>query len=342
MPRRDADLRTLTSTSHGLFGRREFLTATAAALLTATACGRKPYDRQRFSRPARSPVGLFPAQDYSDAVADVVYRGIRDLAPPVTGRRVLLKPNMVEFERDTAINTHAIVVAGAADAFLRLGAAEVVIGEGPGHRRDVEYLLGATGLIEYLRDRRLSFVDLNHDDVVWTDLRSGFTGLGQMALPAAVLRADLVVSMPKLKTHHWAVVTAGMKNLFGVVPGAVYGWPKNVLHMAGIENSILDIAATVQPQFTIVDGIVGMEGDGPIMGKPRHVGVLLMGTDVVAVDATCARVMGFDPARIRYLGEAGQFLGNIAESRIEMRGERLERFAASFERPPSMTGGAAG
>ena len=64
-------------------------------------------------------------------------------------------------------------------------------------------------------------------------------------LPAELQQADLVVSMPKLKTHHWAGMTGSMKNLFGVVPGAVYGWPKNILHFRGIENSILDLAATI-------------------------------------------------------------------------------------------------
>ncbi len=322
-------------------GRREFLAATAGALV-AGACRRRPYDGRQFAHPDRSAVGLFAADEYGDGVADVVYRGLREFAPDVNGRRVLLKPNMVEFERDTAINTHASVVAAAADAFLRLGAAEVIVGEGPGHRRDVEYLLGVTGLFDYLADRRLSFVDLNHDDVVWTKLQSHFTNFAELALPSTLMAADLVVSMPKLKTHHWAVITAGMKNLFGVVPGSVYGWPKNVLHMAGIENSILDLAATIRPQFTIVDGITGMEGDGPIMGQPKHVGTILMGNDVVAVDATCARVMGINPSRIGYLAEAGRFLGNLPESAIDMRGEPLARFASSFALPPSLTGGTAG
>jgi uncharacterized protein (DUF362 family) len=322
-------------------GRREFLTATAGALV-AGACRRRPYDGRQFAHPDRSAVGLFAADEYGDGVADVVYRGLRELAPDVNGRRVLLKPNMVEFERDTAINTHASVVAAAADAFLRLGAAEVIVGEGPGHRRDVEYLLGVTGLFDYIADRRLSFVDLNHDDVVWTKLQSHFTNFAELALPSTLMAADLVVSMPKLKTHHWAVITAGMKNLFGVVPGSVYGWPKNVLHMAGIENSILDLAATIRPQFTIVDGITGMEGDGPIMGQPKHVGTIVMGDDVVAVDATCARVMGINPSRIGYLAEAGRFLGNLPESAIDMRGEPLARFSSSFALPPSLTGGMAG
>lgn len=321
----------------GLVDRRTFLT-TAAGALVAAGCRARPYDPAHFHRPDRSAVGIFAAEGYTPALADVMHRGMRELLPSLQGKRVLLKPNMVEFERDTTINTNALVVASAADAALRLGAREVIVAEGPGHRRDVEYLLGVTGLFEHLQDRRLTFVDLNHDDVVWTPLKSHFTGFSELALPASLVAADVVISMPKLKTHHWAVLTCGMKNLFGTVPGSVYGWPKNVLHVAGIENSILDLAATIQPHFTIVDGIVGMEGDGPIMGTARHVGALIMGQDVVAVDATCARLMGVDPTRVRYLADAGRFLGHIDERVIDMRGEPMARFATTFALPPLFAG----
>src|SRR5262245_66568541 len=93
--------------------------------------------------------------------------------------------------------------------------------------------------------------------------------------------------MPKLKTHHWAGVTLSLKNMFGVVPGSVYGWPKNALHWAGIHGSILDINSSLPiPQFAIVDGIVGMEGNGPLQGQAKQSGVLILGEDLVAVDAT--------------------------------------------------------
>jgi len=104
-----------------------------------------------------------------------------------------------------------------------------------------------------------------------------------------------IVSVAKMKTHHIAGATLSMKNLFGVMPGIYYGWPKNVLHHAGIENSILDINATLKPHFAIVDGIVGMQGDGPIMGDPKQAGVLVMGRNLAAVDATCCRIMGIVP-----------------------------------------------
>ena len=116
--------------------------------------------------------------------------------------------------------------------------------------------------------------------------------------------------MPKMKTHHWVGVTLSMKNLFGLMPGIVYGWPKNVFHWAGLEPSILDINATVKPHLAIVDGIVGMEGDGPIMGTPKPAGVLVMGRDLPAVDATAARIMGIDPLKVTYLRAAHGGLGD--------------------------------
>ena len=137
--------------------------------------------------------------------------------------------------------------------------------------------------------------------------------------------------MPKLKTHHWAAMTASMKNFFGVVPGAIYGWPKNILHVHGIDNSIVDLNATIRPAFTIVDAIVAMEGDGPIMGRARPMGFLAMGTDLVAVDATCARVIGFDAAKIAYLSQASNLLGNLEEARIDQRGESVARYRTRFD-----------
>jgi uncharacterized protein (DUF362 family) len=296
-----------------------------------SGCRPAPYERALFARPEVSPVGIYPAANYAADFKDIVARGLRDLGLDVRGRRVFLKPNMVEYAADTAINTNATVVVGAALAFRAAGAASVVVGEGPGHRRDIEYLVTQTGLHDHLREERIRFVDLNHDDVKWVALQSSFTKLGKLALPVELLQSDFVVSMPKMKTHHWAGITASMKNFFGVVPGAVYGWPKNVLHAHGIANSILDLNTTIRPHLAIVDAVTAMEGDGPIMGRPRHVGCVVMGGDLVAVDATCARVMGLDPAQIPYLRTAGDFLGNLDEGRIVQRGESVSRYQAQFD-----------
>ncbi len=310
--------------------RRRFLQA-IPLLAAAAACSRPPYRPSDFSLPARSPLALLPAESYDVDLADLVLRGLKMLGQDVRGRRVLLKPNMVEYWADKAVNTDARLVAAAAEAMLKAGAKEVVVAEGPGHRRDVEYLLEGTGLIDVLSDLNLRFVDLNHDDVRRVPLKCRYTELDAVWLPVTLLQSDYVVSMPKLKTHHFAGMTCSMKNLFGVVPGAVYGWPKNFLHFHGIEQSIVDLAATVRPHLAIVDGIVGMEGDGPIMGRPCPVGFVGMGTDVVAIDATCARIIGLNPDKMPYLSVAGEFLGNLAESRIDHRGETVDRYRGQFD-----------
>jgi uncharacterized protein (DUF362 family) len=149
-------------------------------------------------------------------------------------------------------------------------------------------------------------------------------------LPKTALGVDFLVSVAKLKTHHWAGVTLSLKNMFGIVPGGCYGWPKNVLHWAGIDNSILDINAAARPDFAIIDGIIGMEGNGPVQGTPKAAGVLLFGDDPVAVDATACRVMGLKPEKVPYLGRAGTLLGHLEASKIHQLGEKVEAVRTSF------------
>ena len=173
------------------------------------------------------------------------------------------------------------------------------------------------------------FADLNRDDVSPVQ---GFADRGEIYLPNTALGADLIVSLAKMKTHHWAGATLSMKNYFGVVPGSIYGWPKNELHQIGIDESIVELNRIFRRSFAIVDGIVGMEGNGPIQGTPKPVGVLVMGCDLPAVDATCCRIMGIDPARIDYLRMASErALGVIEEAHIEQRGETIKSVQTPFE-----------
>jgi len=136
-----------------------------------------------------------------------------------------------------------------------------------------------------------------------------------------VREADFLVSMPKIKTHHWSGVTLAMKNMFGIVPGSRYGWPKNILHWKGIQESILDLCATVPIHFVIADGIIAMEGNGPLNGTPRPLGRIVLADDPVAADATCARLMGLDPDRVAHIRLGAQFLGNAALARIDQVGD---------------------
>jgi uncharacterized protein (DUF362 family) len=319
--------------SHGMH-RRDFLknSALVGASTLAGSCGSSSLWQNNAVRKGRSSqVAILKAASYDDDLIQVVLDGVKLCGVSVAGKTILLKPNLVEYEREAVINTHPALVGAALEAFLRLGAKEVRVGEGPGHRRDTDGLLVASGLLPYLRDTRSLFIDLNLDDTRRVPLLSHFMGIESLHFPESVLNADLLVSMPKIKTHHWAGMTLSMKNLFGIVPGAQYGWPKNFLHWHGIHESIVDINSTICTQFIIADGIVGMEGNGPIQGTAKACGVVLFGKDPVAVDSTCARVAGLSPEKINYLRIAGQFLGNLEDSRIEQLGEAISRVRSPFE-----------
>jgi uncharacterized protein (DUF362 family) len=318
-----------------VLSRRDFLKYSAAGSLIplTNGCDQKPRWRpQAFRKRETSRVAILEAGRYDLPLKETISKALELFRLNVKGKKILLKPNLVEFDPKGVINTNPAVIEAAIDAFRSMGAAQVVVGEGPGHRRDNEYLLTASGLYSVLKHHRVSFVDLNTDDVRLQPLRSSFTSLTQLYLPQSLYSADLLVSMPKLKTHHWAGVTLSLKNMFGVVPGSIYGWPKNLLHWQGIHNSILDINSSLPVrQFAIIDGIVGMEGNGPLQGDAKKAGVLVFGDDTVAVDATAARLMNIDPGRIRYLSSAGEFLGNVDYRQIEQIGEKLEKYRQDFE-----------
>jgi uncharacterized protein (DUF362 family) len=133
-------------------------------------------------------------------------------------------------------------------------------------------------------------------------------------------------------------VTLCLKNLFGILPGVYYGWPKNLLHFRGIDNSILDLAGTIKVHYNIIDGVTGMEGDGPIMGKAKPVGVLILSPFSLAADATAARLMGFDPRKVPYLVQAGRFLPGLMPQDVVIRGERPGGFATIFDCPDDFKG----
>jgi uncharacterized protein (DUF362 family) len=196
--------------------------------------------------------------------------------------------------------------------------------------RDTEAILESIDLRHYAGRLADLFVDLNVDDVAKVSLPTAASRLRQLYLPKTVLNADFIISMPKLKTHHWAGVTLSLKNMFGIVPGSCYGWPKNVLHWAGIDSAILDINAAVRPDFAIVDGIVGMQGNGPLQGEAKDSAVLILGDDPVAVDATCCRVMGLLPTKVKYLAQAGSLLGHIEPEKIQQLGESIASVRIPF------------
>lgn len=314
--------------------RRNFLAGAAA--VTAMAGGAGSVWWWSKNHPSGTPVFIGRAEAYNDKLVEVVKLGLREIGitrSQVAAKSVMLKPNLVETAPGQQhINTHPEFVAAVAEAFRQLDAAEVFAAEGQGHRRDSWLVLEESGMEQALDRHHIEFVDLNHDDLIVRPNVGGNTNFSELFFPKTVERADLIVSLPKMKTHHWAGITCAMKNLFGVMPGIKYGWPKNPLHVAGIPNSIVDINATLKPHLAIVDGIVGMEGDGPIMGTPKQVGAVVMGRNYPAVDATVARIMELEPANVSYLHMAvANHLGPIDEAQIRQVGEPITAVATPFE-----------
>jgi uncharacterized protein (DUF362 family) len=315
--------------------RRDFLIGSAA--LAAGTAVVAPFLLPKYQvdqRLRRSRVAILHAQQYSEQLNQILAEGLRLFPIDVRGKTVLLKPNLVDYIPGNAINTHPLLVLAAAESFRRLGAKSVLVAEGPGHQRDTQLVLSQSGYQQSLRDEKIRFVDLNRDELIRTPLRARYTGMKDLWLPRTVLEADFLVSMPKIKAHHWSGVTLSMKNMFGVVPGARYGWPKNILHWKGIQESILDLCATVPIHFVIADGIVAMEGNGPLNGTSRTLGKIVLADDPVAADATCARLMGFDPDRIVHIHESSKFLGNSSPPRIEQAGETVTAPTKPFQVVP--------
>ncbi len=284
---------------------------------------------------SRASVFIASVRNYQENLRQILLRGLKEIGitkEVINGKRILLKPNLVEPHLGSAhINTHPMVVLAAAEAFAELGASSVVVGEGAGHYRDFYWVLEESGYTDILVKRGIKHIDLNMDTVSAVTNQGDSTKLKAFLVPNEVIKADILVSIAKMKLHHWAGATLSMKNLFGIMPGKYYGWPKNTLHLAGIHESILDINATVKPYLAIVDGIVGMEGDGPIMGTAKEANVLVIGRNFPSVDATCARIMGINPEKIPYLKSASGFLGPIDEDEIEQRGEAIHTVRTNFK-----------
>lgn len=322
------DLATSSPAKVGGIDRRTLMiSGLAAAGLVAASTVRQMLRR-------RASVFIANGQKYDGRLVGTIRDGLiaAGLVPKaVAGKKVLLKPNLVEPSRAVPhMTTHPAMIIAAAEVFKGWGA-QVTVGEGPGHVRDTDMALAESGVGPALDAAGLPFADLNYDEVVWTANRGQACQLQGFFFPKTVVDADIVVSLPKMKTHHWVGVTAAMKNLYGTIPGIKYGWPKNVLHHNGIPETVFDINASLPKTIAIVDAIDCMEGDGPIMGTLKQMGLVLVSLNPTAVDATVCRLMAFDPALISYLRLATDKLGPVEDSLIEQRGEAWRPLASPFQ-----------
>lgn len=280
--------------------------------------------------------------------------GIGAIVQP--GETVFIKPNFggLGWLKSNTItggeSTKPEIVAVVAEECLKAGAATVIIGEG-GQARVIDWpnsttLDGATNLVlEAQRlnatyPGRVSLASLMTDSPAWDPLPSPHTGLGTISVSSLLASADRVISIAPIKTHRWTHITGTMKNFVGVTSFDQYGGGMNwryPLHQAagGVSQCFLDIVAALRPDLAILDGSIGCEGNGPhvmpgVWGTTVNVKdrigwwFLLAGTDLAAVDATAARIIGQDPESIPFLSLArDQGLGQIGADKIEFAGATL-------------------
>lgn len=243
-------------------------------------------------------VSIVPCPDYRlEPVIQIVDRQVSSFfQQSIQGKRVLLKPNILaDAEVEKRITTDPAVFEAAVLAFRKLGAV-VMAGDSPAmHTKKFDATkCGIRGVCDRLNVQWINFTD---DSIE----RAGFK------LTSAAADADIIVSLSKLKTHELTYFTGSVKNLYGMIPG----YTKSKLHVKypdreSFSAMLIDLLEAIKPHFTIMDGIIGMEGPGPHNGTPRKVGFLLAGINPAAVDMAACELIGYNPMDIPMLREAAE------------------------------------
>lgn len=270
-------------------------------------------------------VAVVEASEVSGAVARAV--GLIGGLNLQGSEEVVVKPNICN-----AKNPHGMVITDfrVIESVIRLiqeKTDRITVVESDNISDTADNRAEKSGLLELLDGLGVGFRNLSEDEYEVHEVAGK-----KLRLPRTVLDADRFVNLPKVKTEGHVAVTLSIKNLFGVPQRR----KKSGLH--GKLNEILPyLAKAVRHDLIVVDGLVAMEGNGPLIGTPRDLGIVVAGTNPVSVDAVCARIMGYEPGDIRHLaGAHAMGIGEIAVDRIEVLGDGWERFACEFERPYSL------
>lgn len=238
--------------------------------------------------------------------------------------RVLIKVNFITtMTWDTGATTDPIVVEALIQKLQALDR-EILVVESDASMTNADKAFKATGMADLCERYRVEHLNLRHiKDKVKIKIPNG-DALKTITVPRIVTESA-VVSAAKMKTHMATKVTLGMKNMFGLLPDKL----KFKYHAMGISKVIVDINTVLKQHLTVVDGFVAMEGKGPTDGTPVKMDLILAGQDPVATDATCARIMGFDPHQIKHI--EGAYQKGVGEiDAINVVGLRVEDVIRPF------------
>lgn len=271
---------------------------------------------------------------------DKVFENINlaDIVKP--GDLVLLKPNLLAPRKpEAAVTTHPAVVREVARRVLALGA-RVMVGDSSGGLVGGHYpterslrISGISGVCE-----ELGIAAVNFDTAGSTRIPVAGRYLTELEVARPVVEADVIINLPKLKTHSATLYTGAVKNMFGSVPGSRKAdYHSQAPSARDFSRLLVDIIQRLTPQLSIVDGIVGMEGNGPGVGSPVNIGLIIAGVNPALVDAVCCWAIGLDPRRVRYLEEA-EFRGMCSSlSSYSLAGDKLSfPVTAKFKFPTNL------
>ncbi len=287
-------------------------------------------------------VSIKKCQDYS---YDQVYRAVKegvDLLGGMgsfvsTGERVLLKPNfLVGRSPEKCVNTHPAVVKAVAQLVLETGA-RPMIGDSPQMGSALK-VAEKCGVAEAARELGIEIVEFEPVDVKHPQGKC----FKQFTVGKVVLEADKIINLPKLKTHGLTFLTLAVKNVFGCIPGIRKAqWHVRTAHKgsAYFSQMLLDLYTLVNPVLSITDGIVAMQGKGPGFGDPHDLGLIISGTDALAVDAVITAVLGLPPKRFPTLKVAlNEHYDTARLSSVNVLGEPIDKVTAhDFHFPPEIT-----
>ncbi len=259
----------------------------------------------------------------------------------VSGKNVLIKPNLLTAHRpEKAATTHPTIVAAAAKLLLEAGVADVVIGDSPGGLFDataIKPIYRVTGMLNVARKLGVRLNTDFTDSLVNSEGNNGQS----FRIASFITKADIIINISKLKTHTYMRMTAAVKNMYGSVPGLI----KARYHAAlpkrdDFANMLCDLCDLTAPEFSIIDGVVGMEGKGPGTGDPKQANVLIAAVNPYAADAIAANIISMNIKKIPVLVEAlkrGYIPKDLSE--IDVSGEDIKNVSVRFIPPPMMERG---
>jgi len=246
------------------------------------------------------------------------------------GSRVLIKVNLTSEDRlwDKGILTSPLFTQALVEEVQKARPAEVVIAEGTAVGQNTKKAFAANGYPEVAKAtgaRLLDLYDGEHQEV-----KTAPEGiLKTVKISKEVLKADFFINAPVLKTHFASTLTAAMKNLKGTT---TYDEKKR-FHYLNLNQAVAELNQVLRPRLIVVDGTIAMEGDGPIAGTPVDLNVVMAGTDAVALDTICARIMGIDPEEVAPIGWAKKMgFGVWDEREIKVLGNSLADVFRPFRR----------